>query len=141
MWFASQLAEMASRINFDDLTDSDVEERMEILKPRALIDHHSGGDVLMPLWKIPRHGDNIVVAEVFCGEGVLADACRSIGMTALQFDLLQSPLHDMSKSANVAAMKSDLLNNGVGYCHFAPPCNTYSAARFPKLRLLGCLWQ
>ena len=132
---------MFSRINADDLTDSDVEEPMQVPNIKAY-GSEIDGDVLMPLWQVPKaNRENIVVAEVFSGKGVLADACRAIGMTALDFDLLQSPSHDMSVFGNVAVIKSQLLGNGVDYCHFAPPCNTYSAARFPKLRLLGRLRQ
>ncbi len=79
-----------------------------------------------------------IVAEVFSGVGVLSKACEELGLTSMQFDLLNNESHDMSKAANMELIKSMLLTNGVKYCHFAPPCNTFSAARFPKLRLPDC---
>ena len=108
------------RIAHGDLTDSDSE-----------------GETCHPA-TAPSPCSCTTVAEVFSGVGALSKACEEFGFKSMQFDLLNNESHDMSKATNMEFIKSVLLTNNVKYCHFAPPCNTFSAARFPKLRLPDC---
>ena len=104
---------------------------------RDLTDSEGESEACHPA-KVPSPCCCTSVAEVFSGVGVLSKACEELGLMSMQFDLLNNESHDMSKAANMELIKSMLLTNGVKYCHFAPPCNTFSAARFPKLRLPDC---
>ena len=79
----------------------------------------------------------ITVAEVFSGSGVLSEACRKQGMENLRFDLQLSSEHDMSSESKAMKLQDQVLAANVSYCHFAPPCNTFSSACFPKLRSFG----
>ena len=76
--------------------------------------------------------DGPVVFEVFAGCGNLSHAMEGHGLKALRYDLLTG--HDMHSAdfVNQLLQKVDALQ--CKYMHLAPPCNTYSQARYPKIR-------
>ena len=72
-------------------------------------------------------------AEVFSGEGALSTEFQRRGFHSLAIDYTRGGiLHDISNDEVVESLKNKLLM--YHYVHFAPPCNTFSNARFPKLR-------
>ena len=72
------------------------------------------------------------VMEVFAGTGQLSKAMGKQGCVTEMVDLLHGAECDMSTPAVVEhhVQSSDTLK----YAHFAPPCDTYSVARWPKIR-------
>ena len=42
--------------------------------------------------------------------------------------------HDFTQDACVTAIMATIKHYDIKYVHFAIPCNTYSVARYPKLR-------
>ena len=74
---------------------------------------------------------NFLALEVFAGSGHLSEALRRVGCSVARIDIrIGGAAHDLSKGATVAAVKALRPQ----YVHLAPCCNTYSAARYPKLR-------
>ena len=63
---------------------------------------------------------------------MLPQALKDAGIPCEEYDLTISPHHDMS-SIRIATKLMEV--RGDRYAHFAPPCNSFSMARFPKLRL------
>ena len=76
----------------------------------------------------------VTVAELFAGSMHLSDALAARGFNVMSYDLRFDENHDMSNKVKVGAMLRELLDNKVQYLHFAPPCNSFSMARWPKLR-------
>lgn len=74
------------------------------------------------------------VLEVFSGSGNLSRAIRKQHLTTEEVDLEQCSTHDMSSKAFVLSLKQKAVRQNVKYCHLAPPCNTYSQARYPRVR-------
>jgi len=73
--------------------------------------------------------------EVFAGEAVLTRNLRMVGFEVDVVELLVGGAeHDMSRMEVVASLHAKARLGTWNYGHFAPPCNTYSIARFPKLR-------
>ena len=73
-------------------------------------------------------------AEFFAGSCNLTRALRDVGVACESYDLKLSRAHDFFNTDKVQLMLSEVLNHGITYAHFAPPCNSFSMARFPKLR-------
>ena len=80
---------------------------------------------------------HIRVAEVFSGSGRLSEALRRHGINTAEFDLKMSVAHDMSNYKKVTQLLLEWQNTQVQYLHFAPPCNSFSQARWPKIRCSG----
>lgn len=84
--------------------------------------------------------------EVFAGSGNLTAALEKKGLHCDKVDILLCDGHDMSKKQTVKELGAADDSITYKYVHLAPPCNTYSAARYPKIRLglrhvcclLGC---
>ena len=76
----------------------------------------------------------IDVLEVFSGSGNLSHAIRKQHLTTEEVDLEQCSTHDMSSKDFVMSLKQKAVSQKVQYCHLAPPCNTYSQARYPRVR-------
>ena len=74
--------------------------------------------------------------EVFAGSGNLSRACRRQGMAAWEVDIARGDHYDFSNAQVANTVVDVALANDVKYCHFAPPCNTYSRARHPRARRL-----
>lgn len=72
--------------------------------------------------------------EVFAGSGQLSAALRAKGGAVDVIDLNRCESHDMSEPSTSTALLRKALLNHTAYSHFAPPCNTYSAAVWPPLR-------
>lgn len=76
---------------------------------------------------------NLICGECFAGSMNLTSALCEAGLPTAAFDIrIGGETHDFSKRKNVEKMKEELY--GLEYVHMAPPCNTYSTARWPKLR-------
>ena len=74
---------------------------------------------------------HFLVLEVFAGSMHLSEALRDVGCSAIPIDIkIGGAAHDLSKAATVVAVKQLCPQ----YAHLAPCCNTYSSARWPKLR-------
>ena len=76
--------------------------------------------------------DGPVVFEVFSGSGNLSHAMEGHGLKALRYDLLTG--HDMHSADFVNQLLQKVDSLQCKYMHLAPPCNTYSQARYPKIR-------
>lgn len=73
------------------------------------------------------------VLEVFSGCGHLSQEFQKQGFECDMFDIgIDSGLMDLSKKSVVDALLQKVRD--YDYVHFAPPCNTYSNARWPKVR-------
>jgi hypothetical protein len=72
--------------------------------------------------------------EIFSGSGTLSKALRLHGMSAKQYDLLDDDSYDMSQLKTVDAILRQAMEDQTDYVHLSPPCNTYSNARYPKIR-------
>jgi hypothetical protein len=102
--------------NIDMLSDSDVDSEATLPLPGAVTCQRRG-------------------AEVFCGSAHLASALEAIGFKMDKYDLARGGVeHDLTSDTVVAYFMSRAAHHDWDYVHFAPPCNTYSAARFPKIR-------
>ena len=75
-----------------------------------------------------------VSIEVFSGSGNLSAALSKKGFATLEYDLLKDAQHDMTNPKFVNYLKQLPKKVNLKYCHLAPPCNTYSQARYPKIR-------
>jgi hypothetical protein len=72
--------------------------------------------------------------EVFSGGGTLTKAFTSMTFDCVAVDIVSNPADDLSSGSCVARLLALAVSRTFQYVHFAPPCNTFSAARFPKLR-------
>ena len=75
--------------------------------------------------------------EVFSGQGGLTKALRLKGFDVTPVDVrLEPTLHDLSDPHVFDSMSRQIEHDPeLRYVHFAPPCATYSNARWPRLRL------
>lgn len=92
-------------------------------------------DVLaeMPGLRVAGRDMPVRMAEVFAGCGALSKEMSRRGFVTKAVDfLLGGPEHDMSNDGVCQTLGDEFLK--YTYVHFAPPCNTFSAARYPKLR-------
>ena len=89
-------------------------------------------------WKFsaPLMGDlKLKAVEVCSGTGNLSKCLRTLGFHVLSVDVKRFAEHDLTKKANVDYIKNLLdTDSSIRYLHFAPPCCTYSSARWPKVR-------
>ena len=84
---------------------------------------------------VPMPCSSLRTAEVFSGSGKLSKALERQGVhESLQIDLRFNPEHDMSSVVASQNLTQEMFDSGRGYVHVAVPCNTYSPARWPKLR-------
>jgi len=75
--------------------------------------------------------------EIFSGSGRLSAAMREHGWATDQVELSWGGAeHDMSQEPVVQRLLQGIADKRWRYVHMAPPCNTYSAARYPKLRTI-----
>ena len=90
-------------------------------------------DVMPGLRDVPR--DNpLKMAEVFAGCGALSHAMGHRGFPTWTVDFkIGGEAHDFSNGDTAMKLAKDL--GEFQYIHFAPPCNTFSMARYPKLRI------
>jgi hypothetical protein len=75
--------------------------------------------------------------EIFSGSGRLSAALSGQGWATDQVELSWGGAeHDMSQEPVVQKLLHGIREQRWRYVHLAPPCNTYSAARYPKLRTM-----
>jgi len=74
--------------------------------------------------------------EVFSGTGKLSKALARQGADTLEIDLMISDKWDMSDNRVSDEITHQAIVGHKDYCHIAIPCNSYSVARYPKLRTL-----
>ena len=72
--------------------------------------------------------------EVFSGGATLSRAVMNHGMRVMSWDLRNGSQFDMSQDEAVQDLTHRAVMSGAQYVHFAPPCNTYSPARWPRIR-------
>ena len=113
------------------LSDSDDGEIKLIYTPTDPVE--ACLDIMPGLRDVPR--DNpLKMAEVFSGCGALADAMSHRGFPTWTVDFKTGgAAHDLSNADTAMSLAKDL--GHYQYIHFAPPCNTFSMARYPKLRI------
>ena len=76
------------------------------------------------------------VAEIFSGSGNLSAALREVGLPTVEYDLNISSEHDIYNPRKMEKIRDTILGApNIQYVHLAPPCNTFSQARWPKIRL------
>jgi hypothetical protein len=74
-------------------------------------------------------------AEVFSGSGKHSKSLARRGVDTFEIDIKHSADFDMSDAAKVTTLTNTLMiHDRRQYVHFAPPCNTYSSARHPRIR-------
>ncbi|CAE7383616.1 unnamed protein product, partial [Symbiodinium sp. CCMP2456] len=75
------------------------------------------------------------VAEIFSGSGNLSKALCDVDLPAIEYDLIKSPEHDMYNTLKMEKIRDTVMGApNIQYIHLAPPCNTFSQARWPKIR-------
>jgi len=72
--------------------------------------------------------------EMFAGARHLSSALRHDGMEMIEFDIKKDLEHDISKDAVRQNLVNYIEGDCMDYAHIAPPCKSYSCARFPKVR-------
>lgn len=77
--------------------------------------------------------------EVFAGSCHLSQAFAAAGHATFAFDIKLDATHDLHSDQGIKLLMSKVqeLEKKFGvrpYLHWAPPCSTYSQARFPKIR-------
>lgn len=92
----------------------------------------------IPMRLAPTVGKRAFI-EVFAGSHHLSDAFSAGGHRVFPMDVKLSIEHDMHGLSGIKLLKETVaaltLETGMRpYIHFAPPCSTYSMARFPKIR-------
>ena len=84
-----------------------------------------------------RVGDKPRSLEIFSGSGRLSAPLSGQGWATDQVELSWGGAeHDMSQEPVVQKLLHGIREQSWRYVHLAPPCNTYSAARYPKLRAM-----
>ncbi|CAE7226915.1 unnamed protein product [Symbiodinium microadriaticum] len=106
----------------ESLTDSEVEPEVPARRPSTP--------------KKPKPSGGVCAAEFFAGSARLSSALTAVGVPCESFDLKLSTEHDFSNAGKVRSMLQKVVgsSSSISYAHFAPPCNSYSIARWPKLR-------
>ena len=74
--------------------------------------------------------------EIFAGSGILTAAInRYKGMKCWSKDIKRCALEDITKPNEWKLICCAIDTKFLDYIHLAPPCNQYSVARWPKLRI------
>ena len=79
--------------------------------------------------------------EVFAGSCHLSDAFSKLGYQTFPIDVKISTQHDLKLGSHFVMDVISKLEAKTGlkpYIHFAPPCSTYSQARYPRIRSSAC---
>ena len=73
--------------------------------------------------------------EIFAGSGHLTSAInRYTGVKCWSKDIRRCALEDLTRPEEWEMICSAIDTHFLDYIHLAPPCNTYSTARWPKIR-------
>lgn len=115
-----------------DLSDSE-DDGAGIKLVRPEIDPVDAHLDLMPGLRDVARDQPLKMAEVFAGCGALSEAMGTRGFPTWSIDYaIGGSKHDFSSAPTADALAKMLAS--YHYVHFAPPCNTFSMARYPKLR-------
>ena len=79
--------------------------------------------------------------EVFAGSCHLSQAFSKLGYQTFPIDVKINAQHDLGSGNNIVMDVVCKLEAETGlkpYIHFAPPCSTYSQARYPRIRSSAC---
>ena len=88
-----------------------------------------------PLQRGTLEGNEVVsTMEVFSGSGNLSNALGHQGFNASAIDIANDPEDDLANPSSVPALVEEVVHTNTRYAHLAPPCNTFSIARYPKIR-------
>ena len=96
--------------------------------------------VFMPAQRLPTTWTPLIPGGVKAVEmcsGLRAPLSRALsdrGVPCFPLDYQSSSLHDLLLAPLDAELRSGVAAGRIRYLHLAPPCNTFSAARFPKVR-------
>ena len=104
-------------------------EPVSVLSPRSRGSPRTQGQ--MPAGVPPRYvlqNEACVCIEIFAGTARLTKALRQQGLTTEPFDIAMG--HDMLRRELVLKLKDMIQHGSVKYVHFAPPCSSYSPARW-----------
>ena len=113
------------------LSDSDGEDIKLVYTPTDPVE--ACLDIMPGLRDVPRDIP-LKMAEVFAGCGALSHAMSHRGFPTWTVDFkIGGAAHDFSNADTAMKLANDL--GDFNYIHFAPPCNTFSMARYPKLRI------
>ena len=76
-----------------------------------------------------RHG-----LEVYSGKGNLSNSFRKRKISMYEVDIINGEEGNMKKRSVVENLQKELVDDVYDFAHVAIPCETYSNARYPKLR-------
>jgi hypothetical protein len=99
--------------------------------------HREGGMIVASASSssIVAASDGTTVLEVFSGNGNLSHALREEGLNTIMIDIdTGNSDNDMSNNDNVPALVDRAAASSAAYVHMAPPCNSFSSARYPRIR-------
>ena len=89
----------------------------------------------LPATWAPLIGANIKAVEACSGlRAPLSAALCDRGVPCLPLDIQKNRAHDLLLAPLNAELRGAIAAGQVRYLHLAVPCNTFSAARFPKVR-------
>ena len=120
--------------NFPSRSPGDAEHRAPVPRP-AVAEASEAPDGSVVAAPGPSSLGGPAAAEFFSGSGGLSKALEKVGIRCQEYDLKLNVSHDMSDMARARELLAECVRREVRYVHFAPPCNSFSMARFPKLRL------
>ena len=111
-------------------------DRGSVPRVQALSDDECG-ELMLPMPVPP--GRLRPFVEVFAGSQHLSDAFKAAGRQVFPMDVKISMDHDMRGEGGaellLAQLRQMTRESGLKpYVHFAPPCSTYSQARYPRIR-------
>ena len=115
-------------------SDADSEKTVKLNGKQQLVCDYS------KFKKLERNATLRPFVEVFAGSCHLSHAFNDAGHPNYSFDVKLDEAHNMitEKGLDLARLKIHELKAAAGgtlpYIHFAPPCSTYSQARYPKIR-------
>lgn len=116
----------------DELSDSD-HDGEDLTLVHTPVDPVEARLDIMPGLRDVGRDNPLKMAEVFAGCGALSEAMSARGFPTWSIDYaIGGENHDFSSTPTALALANDLRK--YHYTHFAPPCNTFSMARYPKLR-------
>ena len=97
----------------------------------------SGSNIAVPrvTREAPPDTNSVGAMEIFAGSCRLSKSLARQGFQAQSKDIQIDTAHDMSQDAAVVGAMHDATENNTKYVHLSPPCNSFSRARWPRVRL------
>jgi hypothetical protein len=84
-------------------------------------------------------GQVVSTMEIFSGSANLSKALEKEGFHAGKVDILEKSADDLSDAGLVPLLVDEAVCTNTKYAHLAPPCSSFSSARWPKLRTRGAI--